>query len=109
MFHLAAAPGDIQLFALSLAYTACVYPGAGLSDGARPWLGVETVFSAAVFLCAWLGLAASPVWIAVGYVAHGLWDLAHHPKLVRTRIVGWFPSVCAVFDFAVGAWVVWRY
>ena len=109
LFHLATAPGDVQLFTLFLAYTACVYPGAGLSDGQRPWLAIEAAFSALVFLCAWLGLSQSPIWLAAGYGVHGAWDLAHHPRLIRTRIVGWFPPICAVFDFAVAGYVLFRY
>jgi hypothetical protein len=109
LFHFTTAPGAIELLALFLAYTACVYPGAGLAVPSRPWLAIETVFSLAIFTTAWLGLVGSPVWIAAGYAAHGLWDAAHHPRLIRTQIVEWFPPVCAVFDFVVAAFVVWRH
>lgn len=49
----------------------------------------------------------SPLWVAVGYLAHGAWDLLHHLRMIRTPVVGWFPLVRGVFDAVVGLSVLW--
>jgi hypothetical protein len=108
LFGFASPVVALQLYALLLAYTACLYAGAALSDGRASWLGVEVGVSAVIFGCAFLGLWQSSRWLALGYVLHGLWDLCHHPRRIRTRVVDWFPPICATFDFAVAIFIsVW--
>ena len=106
LFQLPPAPVSLQLFALLLAYTACFYPGAALSDGRRLWLSVEVGSSLVFLACAFLGLWLGPRWLALGYLLHGLWDMGHHPKRIQTRVVSWFPPLCATFDFVVAAFIV---
>ena len=94
--------------ALFLAFTACVYPGALLAQHSRPWVTVsEMGVGAAIFLCAWLGVAQHPLWIAVGYVGHGIWDWLHHTDHIPLRTAFWFPPTCAAFDFVVALYAVW--
>jgi uncharacterized protein DUF6010 len=108
VFGLAPAVVSLQLYALLLAYTACLYTGAALSDGRPFWLSMEVGVSVLVFGCAFLGLWQSSRWLALGYTIHGAWDLCHHPKRIRTRVVNWFPPICATFDFAVAIFIlVW--
>jgi hypothetical protein len=101
------APYGLQLVALFLAFTACVYPGALLNQSApgRVVAG-ELVVAALVLGMAALGLAASPLWLAAGYALHGAWDLFHHPRAVPTRVAAWFPPLCAGFDFVVALFVI---
>ena len=106
LFHLTGKPQSLQLFAVFLAYTSCVYAGTALASGKQPWLAIEGLFSLAILACAWLGLIGSPLWISLGYGLHGLWDLAHHPKAISTKVVRWFPPLCAVFDFVVAIYVL---
>ena len=105
VFGMAAPVVALQLYALLLAYTACLYAGAALSDGKPFWLSLEVGMSAVVFGCAFLGVWQSSRWLAAGYVVHGAWDLCHHPKRIRTRVVDWFPPICATFDFAVAIYI----
>lgn len=94
--------------ALFLAFTGCVYPGALLAQDSRPLVIVsEVCVGAAVLICAWLGVAQHPIWIAIGYFAHGLWDWLHHTEHVPTRTAPWFPPACGAFDFAVAVYAVW--
>ena len=95
------------VLALFLALTACVYPGALLAQvqGRRTWLA-ELAAAAAVFACSVLGMAASPVWLAVGYAVHGGWDWLHDARLVPTQVAAWFPPLCAAFDFAAAVFVL---
>jgi hypothetical protein len=108
VFGLAPRVVALQLYALLLAYTACFYAGAALSEGRPAWLSIEVGVSAIVFGCAFLGLWQSSRWLALGYVLHGMWDLCHHSRGIRTRVVDWFPPICATFDFAVAIFIlVW--
>ena len=99
------------VLALFLALTACVYLGALLAQPQRRGTqAAELTVGATVFACAFLGMAASPLWLAGGYALHGGWDWLHHVRVVPTRVAGWFPPLCAGFDLVVAvfvlAWVV---
>ncbi|MCB0333014.1 MAG: hypothetical protein KDD55_05910 [Bdellovibrionales bacterium] len=89
------------VFSCFLALTACVYGGAALTPSGATYGRVELPVVGVVFFTAILGIIVGPVWLAVGYVIHGAWDILHHNKCVGTPIVSWFPPVCAVFDFIV--------
>lgn len=94
--------------ALFLALTACVYLGALLAarPSGRITAAGEILVGGMIFLCAFLGLAVSPVWIAIGYGAHGAWDWLHVDGRFGVRVAGWFPPACAGFDFTIGAYTL---
>lgn len=94
--------------ALFLAFTACVYPGALLAQPSLRWVAAsELGVAAAVFLSAWLGVAHHPLWLAAGYLGHGLWDWLHHADRIPTRTAGWFPPACAAFDIVIAGYAGW--
>lgn len=95
-----------EVFALFLALTACVYGGASLVPAAAKYGQIELPFVIIVFLSSILGIVYSVTWIALGYFLHGLWDLLHHFKKIKTPILRWFPPICAIFDFVVGAFIL---
>lgn len=98
---------SIELLACFLALTACVYPGALLAQSApTPVAAAELAIGAGVFVCAVLALTVSPLWLVVGYVAHGGWDWLHHSGHVKTQVAQWFPPACALYDFAIAFFVV---
>ncbi|WP_462413119.1 DUF6010 family protein [Neobacillus sp. Marseille-QA0830] len=99
-------PLSYQLFTLFLAYTACVYPGAALSDSRVKWISIETLVSLVFFHLAFLGMVYSPIWVALGFLLHGIWDMLHHPKLVKTSVVKWFPPLCAVYDIIFAIFII---
>lgn len=45
---------------------------------------------------------ASPALPAAGYLAHGVWDVAHHPRAITTAVAGWYPPFCLVYDVLGG-------
>ncbi len=45
-------------------------------------------------------------WLALGYAIHAAWDWAHGAGVFPTRVAGWFPPACAVFDFMIDAFVM---
>jgi hypothetical protein len=106
LFYTYSMPVSYQLFALFLAYTACVYLGAALSDSRPVWISIEFFMSLLFFQLAFCGLLYTPIWLALGFVLHGIWDMLHHPRIIKTSVVKWFPPLCAVFDFIFAVFIL---
>ena len=89
------------LLAVLLGVLAGIYLGAAFATGrATPKLtegAAVLVFSA---LAVW-GIWRSPLYLAAGYLAHGLWNLAHHRKEARMGIPAWWPPFCLVYDWVI--------
>ena len=99
-------PLAAEFFAVLLALIASVYVGFGLRASRRGERHAEVAGAAGFVLVAMLGLWVSPyLWVA-GLVGHGVWDLAHHPRGLRTEVPGWYPPFCAAYDWAMGAFVL---
>ncbi|MGV3487313.1 MAG: DUF6010 family protein [Tuberibacillus sp.] len=98
-------PIAYQLFVLFYSYTACVYLGSALSDSRIKWISIEFLMSIVFFTLAFLGFVSSPLWVVLGFLLHGTWDLLHHPRVIKTKVVRWFPPLCAVFDFVVAVYL----
>ena len=58
---------QLELFALFLALTACVYGGAALTPVGGKFGRIELPFVMVVFTSSIFGLVVSPFWLAVGY------------------------------------------
>lgn len=95
------------LLGLFLALTACVYLGALLAQKqTKTVAAAELAVGALVFLCSFLGVASSVLWLAAGYALHGAWDWVHDIEVVPTRVARWFPPACAIFDLAIAGFVL---
>ncbi len=105
--HYFSGENRLQIFALFLALTSCVYGGAILTPAGAEYSLVELPFVVVVFVFSILGLLLSPLYIAFGYFIHGIWDLGHHFGRVKTPIVKWFPPLCASFDFLMCLFIFW--
>lgn len=91
-----------------LAVVAAIYIGFALAERNGLNLAIEVAFAVAIIVIVFIGLGDSRYWIAGGLVAHGVWDLLHHPRhhVVGTReLPCWYPPACLVFDFPVAAFV----
>lgn len=97
----------LQFLAVLLGFIAGAYLGFAVADGTTRALVVEAagiaVFVSLAAAALWF---ASPALLAGGYLAHGLWDVAHHPRGITTTVVGWYPPFCLVYDVLVGVFVV---
>ena len=98
--------GAFDLLALILALTGGIYLGAALNGGARGRLAFEGTFAAVLVILALLSLTWSPLWMALGFVLHGVWDLVHHTGGVSHGVRRWFPPFCAAWDWAIAALIV---
>ncbi|HSF19948.1 MAG TPA: DUF6010 family protein [Vicinamibacteria bacterium] len=92
-------PDALSFHAMWLAVIGAIYVGFGFSDGRVSLAAVELLVATVFLVLAFLGLWLAPGFIAAGLVLHGLWDLAHHPRGVRTKLPAWYPPFCAAFDF----------
>lgn len=97
----------LQFLAVLLGFIAGAYLGFAVADGSARALVVEaagiTVFLSLAAASLWF---ASPALLAAGYLAHGGWDIAHHPRAINTTVVGWYPPFCLVYDILVGVFVL---
>lgn len=94
------------LFAVILGAGAAVYVGFALVDGRRRAVRVEATAAVAFIAVAVLGAWLSRPLLAAGYVGHGVWDLTHHPRGIRTHVPREWPPLCLAYDLVVAAFLV---
>jgi hypothetical protein len=98
------------LLAILLGMIASVYLGYALADGRLRAFQVEYVGIVAFTTLATIALARhSALLLALGYFAHGLWDLLHHRRGVEVRMPWWYVPVCLGFDTVVAIYVLVRF
>jgi uncharacterized protein DUF6010 len=97
--------GELRTFGLGLLVAALIYVGLALPTADGRWVALEAAGVAIYGGIAWLGLRR-PTALAVGWMAHVVWDVALH--LGRTQpIVGpWYPIACVGFDLVVGGFLL---
>lgn len=97
------------LLAILLAASATIYLGAALSAKRTQQVLVEGLAACAFIALATLGAWRSPLFLVVGYLAHGLWDLAHQQQGIPTRIAVWWPPFCLVYDWVIAGAICLRW
>ena len=99
---------SVVLAGLLLAAIGAIYIGFGLRDGRLGNVTIEITVGTLFIVAAAIGLAVQPWAIPAAFVAHGLWDAAHH-RLVDTTMPRWYIPFCAVYDFvfAAGLAAIW--
>jgi hypothetical protein len=92
-------PDPLAFHTVSLVMIGAIYMGFAFADG-RPSIVILELTVATVFIVlALLGLWVAPLFIGVGLILHGFWDLAHSPRGIKTKLPAWYPAFCAAFDF----------
>jgi hypothetical protein len=92
-------PDPLAFHTVALAVIGAIYVGFAFSDGRLPIVILELSVGTGFLVLALLGLWMAPVFLAVGLVLHGVWDLAHRPGGIPTKLPGWYPPFCAAYDF----------
>ena len=99
-----------QFAAVILAVMGAIYVGFGLQKGTRAQIVTELTVGTGFVTAALAALWVTPWIVPVAYVAHGIWDYAHHQgsnlASLPLRLVAiplWYPSVCAVYDWVAAA------
>jgi len=97
----------IVMFSVLLGLIGGVYIGFGAMGTSGMVLVTESVAALAFVALAVMapftlnGLAL----LAIGYVVHGVWDVAHHPGPL-TGAPEWYAGSCAAYDWVVGAYIL---
>ena len=76
--------GELRVFGLGLVVAALIYVGLALPTADGRWLMLETAGVAVFGGIAWLGLMR-PGWLAVGWMAHVIWDVGLHQQYGRDQ------------------------
>lgn len=92
-------PDPLAFHSVSLAVIGAIYMGFAFADGRLSIMIIELTAATAFVVLALFGLWIAPLFIAVGLVLHGLWDIAHRPRGITTRLPTWYPPFCAAYDF----------
>ena len=99
----------LVLLAILLAALATIYLGAVLSAGRTPQVLMEGLAACGFIALATLGVWRSPLFLVIGYMAHGLWDLVHHRGGLQNRIAAWWPPFCLVYDWVLAGAICLRW
>jgi hypothetical protein len=97
--------GELRVFALGLAVAALIYVGLALPSADGRWLVLETAGVAIFGGIAWLGLRR-PGWLALGWTAHVVWDVALHLERAQPVVGAWYPLACIGFDLIVAGFLL---
>ena len=92
-------PDPLAFHSVALAMIGAIYLGFAFSDGRLSIVILELSVGTAFVVLALLGLWVAPVFIAIGLILHGCWDLAHRPRGITTKLPAWYPPFCAAYDF----------
>jgi len=92
-------PDPIAFHTVALTLIGAIYLGFALSDGRIGIAVIEGVAGTVFVVLALMGLWIAPALIGVGLVLHAVWDLAHRPGGISTRLPRWYPPFCAAWDF----------
>jgi multisubunit Na+/H+ antiporter MnhB subunit len=103
---------SLAFAAILLGVVAGVYFGFAVTRGNNLQQQIEFNVAFLFAIAALLGLGISPWFIPAAFLAHGLWDFAHHNQ-ARLRLVSipqWYIPWCVIIDGIVGFGliVIWR-
>jgi hypothetical protein len=100
-------PDPLAFHTVAPAIIGSIYVGFAFADGRISIMILEIAVGTGFVVLGLLGLWQAPIFIAVGLVLHALWDLAHRPKGITTKLPAWYPPFCAAYDFVfAGVFVV---
>lgn len=54
----------------------------------------------------WQGERVGAILIALGLMAHGLFDLGHNAIIQNAAVPAWWPPFCSTVDVIVGLWLI---
>ncbi len=92
-------PDPLVFHSVFLAVIGAIYMGFAFSDGRLSIVILELSVATGFLVLALLGLWQAPLFVGVGLILHGIWDLLHRPRGITTKLPSWYPPFCAAFDF----------
>jgi hypothetical protein len=98
-----------NILAIGLIVAALIYVCFALIWGDIEWLFIELLGVMIYGVFYLLGTRFSYIWIAVGWMAHPLWDVFLHLQGPGYFVAPeWYAVTCISFDFIVAAYILMR-
>ena len=100
-----------KLFAATiLVAIAFIYVGFSLKENPLYWVILEVGVALGFYFLAIIGYTRNSLWIPLGILLHGLWDIFHHKGLpVQTEIPGYWPTFCFIVDIIDGVYFLFLF
>jgi len=95
----------IPFWERGLILAALIYVGFAIVGQNWEWLPTEFGGVAIYGMAVLLSRKFSPIWLAIGWAGHILWDLLLHPNGHPGYIPDWYPGVCLGFDIVIGVYI----
>jgi hypothetical protein len=99
-----------QFAAVLLAVTGAIYVGFGLQKGSLSQILAEVAAAIGFFIGSLAALWVSAWVVPFAFIAHGIWDYAHHEgskfalqSWKFTVVPRWYPPFCALYDWLAAA------
>jgi len=92
-----------------LALIGGIYVGFALLDGRHGVIARECLVGLAFASFASVSATLAPHLLPLGYIAHGLWDAAHHHRGLDLAMPRGYVPLCALYDVlaGLGLWLIW--
>jgi hypothetical protein len=98
----------MHIYALILAAMAGSYIGVAMSDGRGDRIAVEVTAAVLFGAAAYYGTGKWPLLLAIGFAAHAVWHLLHHPGNIGVRVRPGFAFAGIVYDSVLAAYIYLR-
>ena len=95
-----------EIWGFLLIVIGAIYIGFAISDGRMKEMIIEISIASVFIAIAIMGIWYSIYFLIGGYFLHGLWDLVHSPKGVKTDVQKWYPPFCLIYDSVIGLWLL---
>jgi hypothetical protein len=97
----------MRLLAVGLGITALIYVlFAALGGAGARWFAIEVAGLLPFGALAWLGRRDAPIWLALGWAAHVVWDVGLHGGPGTEFVPAWYLPFCVGFDLIVGGYAL---
>lgn len=97
---------DKSFYPTVLIIIATYYALFAVMAGAYEVLTIELLVAGGFLLVAIGGYRTSLWAVAVGLVAHGVFDYCHDSFIENAGVPSWWPGFCLAVDVTLGAWLV---
>src|SRR5690349_554135 len=94
---------DRAFYPTVLIITASYYVLFAVMGASRQTLIIEMVFAGGFLLAAVFGFKSSFWFVAIGMIAHGLFDLVRYSFIDNPGVPRWWPGFCMAIDVVLGA------
>lgn len=96
----------LDIIPLLLTLIASVYLGFAVIDGRQREIIIEVTVALMFIVVALLGMWLSPYLWLVGYIGHGIWDIAHSKKGIQTNVPAWYKPFCMIYDWMIALFLL---